>query len=134
MRTLHPTQIGTIESGFSQTQASQIVLGRDVSIPDTSTTPEGYGFGIAGRPDFIEKLVINLTYNESSDKTINQNLAKVAQLSFDATGLAYIINRSAHAPSNFNFVLKEVLVCENQQTRNMIILASETYETGLRSA
>ena len=61
MNTFYPTQIGTIETGVYPTDPSQLVFGRDVAV----TTSKDVGFGQAGRPDFLEKITINLTKNNT---------------------------------------------------------------------
>jgi hypothetical protein len=129
MRTFHPTQVGTIPSGFSQNQASQVVIGRNVSIADNTPTPEAYGFGKSGRPDFIESFTIHLTENSSADKRINTNLTSRAVIYMDVTDLATVRSSNENAPTRFDFTLKEVSVCENGQTKKMIILASQTYDS-----
>lgn len=125
MSTLHPTQIGTIPSGFIQTIPSQVVIGRDVSIENPSY--EAFGFGIGGRPDFIEKVVINLTKNTSADKTQNGTLTKFATASINVEDLITIVNSNSNASSALSFTLKEVDVCDNGVAKKMIVLASDTY-------
>jgi hypothetical protein len=129
MRTFHPTQVGTIPSGFSQNQASQVVIGRNVSIADNTPTPEAYGFGKSGRPDFIESFTINLTQNSSADKKINTDLTNRAVIYMDVTDLVSIRESNENAPTRFDFTLKEVSICENGVEKKMVILASQTYAT-----
>ena len=127
MRTYHPTQIGTIPTGFAQNQASQVIVGRNVSIADNSPSPEAYGFGKAGRPDFIESFSINLTENSSANKLTNGTLTQRAMIYMDVTDLVTIRASNTNAPTRFDFTLKEVSVCENGTTKKMVILASQTY-------
>ena len=129
MRTLYPTQIGTIESGSYQTEPSQLFFGRNVSTPNTSA--KDVGFGAAGRPDFIEKMNIFLTKNPATNKLENGELEPIGNFILSSTGLAAIKTLRPRAPNVFVFELKEVDVCENGTPKKMMILASQTYLTGV---
>lgn len=123
MRTLYPTQIGTIPTGAYATYPSQLVFGRDVS----AVTANDVGFGQAGRPDFVEKMTIYLTRNTSSDKTINATLTNKSNLSINVEDLITISNANFNAPATFSFTLKEVDVCEGGIAKKMCVLGSQTY-------
>lgn len=122
MSTLHPTQIGTIPSGYSATDVSQIQVGRDIS-----AASDTFGFGSAGRPDFIERFKVYLTKNESSNKTINVNLANYGTVSIDVADLQTIVAGNSNAAAALNLKLTEVSVCDAGVAKKMIILAGPTY-------
>lgn len=117
IHTFHPTNIGYTPTGTAN--GSQIFLGKDIY-----SEFEGVGFGPNARPDTVERIVMNLT------KIDEETPRKIAKINFDATGLAYIIDRGLYTPETPNFELKEILVCEDGETKNMMILASQTYPTG----
>lgn len=122
MRTLFPTQIGYIPTGANQTLPSQINIGRDVA-----TTSGTFGFGQAGRPDFIENFKIYLTKNTATDKTQNGTLTTYATVSIDVQDLITVVAGNAHAAAALNFTLREVDVCDGGTAKKMLILAGPTY-------
>ena len=126
MSTLHPTQIGTIPSGFNSTLPSQVVFGRDLSITQNNQY-EAFGFGAGGRPDFVEKVTIYLTKNDSTNKTINTNLTAYATVTIDVSDLATIVAANSNASSALDLTLREVDVCDAGVAKKMIILAGPTY-------
>jgi len=122
MRTLLPTQIGTVPSGSNASYPSQIQVGRIIASNDGN-----FGFGAGGRPDFVEKFKICLTQNSSTDKTINTNLIDYATISIDVSDLVTIVAANSNAAAALNFTLKQVDVCEGGVAKKMMILASPTY-------
>lgn len=125
MSTIHPTQIGTIPTGFSQTLPSQIVFGRDVSL--TYPSYEARGFGQQARPDFIEKFKVHLTKNDSTNKTQNGTLSPYAVVTLNVEDLVTIVNSNSNAIDGLEFTFKEVDVCDGGTAKKMIILAGATY-------
>lgn len=123
MKTLYPSQIGTIESGSYAAHPSQLVFGRDVS----AATSRDVGFGQGGRPDFIERVTIFLTKNNSSDKTVNSNLTAYATVTINVEDLVSIVTSNPNAGAALNLTLKEVDVCDAGVAKKMIILAGPTY-------
>lgn len=123
MKTLHPTQIGSIPTGVYQAYPSQVVIGRDVA----ATTSNDIGFGANGRPDFVENVKIYLTKNASADKRTNGTLTTFATVSIDVEDLITIVASNSNATAALNLTLKEVDVCDNGVAKKMIILAGPTY-------
>lgn len=123
IHTFHPTNIGYTPTGYqfeTQRYNSQIFLGKDLN-----SEFEGIGFGPEGRPNVVERVVINLTKTNPDESTV-----KVGQIDFDATGLAYILERSNFGPSIAKFEIKEIAVCEAGVVKNMLILGTSPYPTG----
>lgn len=113
-RTFHPVQIGFTPSGHAL--GSQVVVGRDIS-----SNFEGAGFGMQGRPDFLEKFTINLT------KNTNGALSKIGTATFNVQDIETIRASNSNVSTNLTFSFKEVAVCDNGIERRMIILASQVY-------
>lgn len=116
--TFHPTNIGYTPTGYSA--GSQIILGGN-----PSGSWEAIGLGQHGRPDYVERVLINLIQPSGVTTPTRR-----AAISMNIVDLQTIITGRPHAPVQFNFALKEVYVCEGGVTKAMAILASQTYPTG----
>lgn len=128
MNSLLPTQIGFIPgvdgSGEQvKNQTSELVLGRNVT-----GDWEAIGFGKNGRPDYLEKVTLNIAYRMGDNTKVLP-----LRITIDANVVYDIWMNNADTPSDgFNLITKEVAVCEtddegNSTEKRMIILASETY-------
>jgi hypothetical protein len=130
--TFHPTQIGFTPSGDKQT--SQVVIGKD-----TRTNWEAIGFGPVGRPDVLEKLVINFTQvSGTAPAGMTPNPSFRGKITIDVNEIVEIIK--ANPPltvSGVDLRLREILVCvaENDgdagTEQKMLILASQPYISSL---
>ncbi len=119
MNTFHPTQIGYTSTGFAG--GSQFYIGRDLT-----SDWEAAGFGLRGRPDYVERVYINLT--EVSGLAEPQ---RRGHMSIDVNSLSQVLAINPNAPSTgFHFGLREVSICEDGVEKNMMVLASQTYLTG----
>lgn len=127
--TFYPTQIGFVPSG-SAPNSSKIVIGRNIT-----GSWEAVGFGADGRPDTLNNFVINFTYTNAGQAR------KLGDVTLNAGDLYTIMNplpnKQSYAPSNIELTFKEVSICElgddgESVERKMIVLASQTYATGLK--
>lgn len=117
--TLHPTQIGYTPIGSAY--QSTVTIGGNAS----PGTWEAIGFGQNGRPDYMERLVINLV---SPSGVAPNQITRKGTCVLDVTQLIAIINGNSNAPSTgFAFALREVDVCENGTAKKMVVFASQTY-------
>lgn len=115
--TLHPSQVSYTPTGSAY--QSTVVIGRQIG-----ATWEAIGFGAQGRPDYLERLVINLT-------TPSGGLSQKGSITMDVGSIINVIAANPFAPaSGFQISLREVLVCDAGTTKKMMILASQTYPTG----
>jgi len=113
--TFIPSQLGWTQTGSAN--GSQIVLGKDLTVGW-----EAAGFGKAGRPDILEKVVINLT------NTVQNPDAKRGSISIDVADLMTVIEANPeNAPSVFRFELRQMDVCDNGIAKKIMVLASQTY-------
>lgn len=119
-----PTQLGYTPTGSAY--QSTVVIGRNVN-----ATWEAVGFGAEGRPDYLERLTINLTSPSGA------SLVRKGVVNIDVGALVQAINANPFAPSTgFQFAFREVSVCEvpdgssSAVERRMMVIASQTYATG----
>jgi len=116
MNTFYSTQLGYTPSGSAY--GSQIILGRNLD-----TTWEAIGFGQAGRPDVLERVVINLT-RVSGVATPT----KLGQISFNVTDIQTLIAGSTTAASGaLNMQLREIDVCNDSTAMKMLGIFSSPY-------
>ncbi len=130
--TFYPTQIGSIPTGT--TQDSRLIFGRNPNVPW-----EAPGFGQYGRPDLLQQFEIFLA-PVSGAQTAQLSNGLAATVLIDATSIYNVIVSNPTAPtSGFFFSMREVSVCETTGAgssagtveRKMMILASQTYPTGI---
>ena len=114
-----PSTIGS--TPINSTNGSQLVFGRDVSV-----TFEAIGLGQTGRPDVLQKLIINLS-------TINAGVTtKTCSITLDPAAIITLITSNPNIPSPVNMSLVEAAVCVaddsgNTTEQRMIIIGSATY-------
>lgn len=113
-----PSQIGFIPTGSAGVvKTSSLYLGRDPSL-----AWEAVGFGLQGRPDYLQTLVINLTKLQAGVPTI------VGTLTLNVQDLQDIITANANATTPaLNMKLRQVSVCDAGVAKKMMIIASSTY-------
>lgn len=121
MNAFYPSNVGFTPTGSAY--GSTITLGRTIS-----GTFEGVGFGQGGRPDYANLVVINLAQrvNDGGGDIIEQHGTITLNV---GDVLAQMATRPLF-PTNLNLTLKEVLVCEANVTKGMMIIGSQTYPTG----
>lgn len=118
MNSIYASQIGFTQTGSAY--GSTLTIGRTVS-----GTFEGIGFGQQGRPDYAGVVAINLT-QAVGDGTLNQ----MGTITLNVGDILAQMALRSQFPGNLNLVLKEVLVCESNVTKAMMIIGSQTYPTG----
>ena len=112
-----PTQIGYLPTGVNGTaQTSSVYLGRDIS-----TTYEAVGLGAAGRPDYLQEVVINLTYKDGP------TLTKRGTISLNVGDLYAAKLTNPNVPTDISLYLQEVAVCDNGTEKRMMVIASDPY-------
>lgn len=139
MNTVLPTQIGYIplpSVNISGSASGQITVVGNPSTEGVSSVVmgrstgswEAVGVGKGGRPDILNNLLINLT-----NSTVSGGLTMPGIVNIDVQDLVSVIaSRGSRAPKQFNFKMREVSVCEqndagNSEEKKMMILASQTY-------
>jgi hypothetical protein len=116
--TFFPTQIGYTPTGSAY--GSQVVIGRNLGSPW-----EAIGFGVQGRPDYVERVYINIT--QASGVTP----ARQATVALDVQSLLSIMAQRPLAPTTgFYFSFREYLVCDQGDTKAALFLSSQAYPTG----
>lgn len=123
--TFFPTQIGTTYTGSAA--GSQIIIGRNVN-----SNFEAAGFGQNGRPDYLQNFEINITQKNGDEKLNRRGLVTI-----DVDSLMYYINNKYAPSSGIHFGVRELSVCEVNdagvaEEKSMLVLCSQTYQTGLR--
>lgn len=120
-----PTQIGYVPTGVygGIPKISTVYLGRNVS---GAAGGDGVGLGQGGRPDFLQTVVINLS--TSSEYPVGQ----WGTITLNVDDITALYDTRESFPLDLNLTMKEVLVCENGQTKAMVIIGSQTYATGAR--
>lgn len=117
--TFSPTQIGYTPTGSAY--GSQVVIGRNMN-----TTWDAIGYGQAGRPDYVERIYLNIT--QASGVAPVQK----AQVVLDVKSLLNILAARPLAPTTgFYFAFREYLVCNNGVTQGAVFLSSQPYSTGV---
>lgn len=117
-----PPQIGYTPSGSQF--GSRVVIGGN-----PTGAWEAVGLGPNGRPGFISGLQINVT---NIMPGVNTTVPGVINISAgDLMTLIAMNATSGHVPTQLNFKLTEVAVCEESGDatveKRMVILASQTY-------
>ena len=114
--TFSPTQIGYTPTGSAY--GSQVIIGRNM----LGTNWEAIGYGQAGRPDYVERVYVNLTLASGVAP------AQKATLSFNVSDIQTIIQGSANAnAAALTFQLREFDVCDSSTAKKVMILASVPY-------
>ena len=132
---IFPTQLGYTPVGSSL--GSQITLGRDTSFGDV--TFEAIGVGAKGRPDSLEKVVINISKLKNADG-VNSTYDTVCDISLNIADILALAAANSNFPKDqsdntlptLSLRLTEVSTCETDDSGNgvekrMVILASQTY-------
>ena len=116
-----PPQIGFTPAG--STLGSQIVMGKN-----TAVTFEAIGYGEKGRPQELQKIVINLSKFEGTTYTT------IGSISLDVQAITDLIAANSNIPNPISMTLREVAVCEDTDNdgtadaeKRMIIIGSQTY-------
>jgi len=122
--TFYPTQVGFTPSGSFQ--GSQVIIGRNIDVQW-----EAIGFGAGGRPDPVNNMVINLTFTAN-----NGTALRVGEVRLNAEELFDIAIENNLQDDTIELTFREISVCEtddegNASEKKMIILASQTYATGI---
>lgn len=114
----YPPQIGFVPTGLSNTRYnSSLVLGRN-----NNMSWEAIGFGSQGRPDNLEYLNINITNVSGAAPSTK------AVISLNIGDIQSLINANANATAAaLTFKLREVLVCDGNTNKKMMVIASDTY-------
>ena len=112
LTTIYPTQIGYQPTGVNgSVGVSSVTFGRTIT-----GSYEGIGFGLDGRPDYLQVLQINLTDYDNP-------LVQKGTITMNVADLMSIVG----GPSYYNLTLKEVTVCDEGVTKKMVILGSQLY-------
>jgi hypothetical protein len=120
MSSLFPNQVGWIESGAARD--SRVIIGKDVRIGW-----EALGYSHNGRPDIANQVIINLTRVSGVS-----NPTFLGSVIMDVSALVDIISNRPLAPTTgFQIAFREVAVCEDGSEKAMLVLASQTYNTGV---
>ncbi len=135
--TSNSTQIGfipgnaTIISGDSNIPSrSSVIIGRN-----TETSWEAIGYGSGARPDIVETIAFNLSYQRDlvAPASDTNPLKTDTYIVLDVKDLvAAIQSNPDNFPAILNMKLKEVAVCEADDSgetteKRMIIIGSQTY-------
>ncbi len=132
--TSNPTQIGYTPLGFNgitgEGGGSQVVIGRD-----TNVEWEAIGYGSGARPDILQRMIVNLSYQRAINEPVSDTnpLESDTKISLDVSDiiLAYSGN-AANFPNRLLLTFKEASVCEivsgNAVEKRMIIIGSQTYD------
>jgi len=113
--TFFPTQIGYTPTGSAY--GSQVVIGRNMN-----TTWDAVGFGQGGRPDYVERIYLNIT--QASGVAPVQK----AQIALDVKSLLNIIAANPNAPTTgFYFAFRELQVCNGSTVQAMTFMSSQPY-------
>lgn len=118
-----PPQIGYNPSGSQF--GSRVVIGGN-----PTGAWEAVGLGPNGRPGFISGLQINVTNLQPSVPTTVPGVINIS--AGDLMALIAMNATSGHVPTQLNFKLTEVSICEDidgsSEERRMVVLASQTYQ------
>jgi len=122
-------QMGFIPSGANQD--SRVIVGQNPNV-----TWEAIGFGQRGRPDTLQQFEIFLTAISGDQTSVLTSGPLMATILMDCSSMYNTIANNPTAPTTgFFFSMREVSVCENvagnSVERKMMILASQTYPTGV---
>lgn len=118
--TFYPTQLGYLPTGVNGVaNTSTLFLGRDLT---SATAYDGPGFGAGGRPDYVQKVIINLT-----ERATNGTLTQRGTITINVDDIVSAVSSNSNVPANLNLTLREVAVCDNGTNKRMMILASQTY-------
>ena len=122
--TFYPTQIGTIVSGSNRD--GRLIFGRD-----PNATWEAAAFGPGGRPGGLQQFQINLMSNSCAQLAYSTT-PLVATILMDASSMYNVLMTNPYAPqTGFYFSMRELSVCEDGVEKKMMMLASQTYPTGV---
>ena len=97
-----PTQLGYTPP--ESTNGSQLVLGKDVTVVDF----EAIGLGKGGRPDILNTLIINITYQD----------AKIMSLTIAGTDVVTLMGKNSNIPKTVAMKIKEAAICEQDDSGN----------------
>lgn len=116
--TILPSQLGFTPTGSSQ--GSQFFIGRNVNVDW-----EGVGVGSDGRPDPLDRMYIYFTSG------VGDIPIQWGHIDLDVSQFLETIAANPNAPTTgFQLAMRQVLVCDAGVTKNMMIIASQTYPTG----
>lgn len=116
-QTLAPS-IGYIPSG--QINGPRLILGGN-----PTGAWDGVGLGANGRADLISGLLINVT-----DIQVGVSPTVPGVLNINSADLMKLIAMNAtsgHVPTQLNFKLTELSICEESVEKRIVVLASQTY-------
>lgn len=119
----YPTQFGYTITGSSY--GSQIVIGRNID-----SGWEAVGAGLQGRPDFVSRVIINLTDNLTSPPNtpnVIGTLGHWGDITLDVADLISVIEANPNAPATMHLTLREFDVCDGSVPKKVMLIGCEPY-------